>query len=148
MNKLMSITYASLVVLRAMPISKKMRLSKTVPPLACGVPVIYSGWGESAKIISEKCGVVVEPESPLKLASAISNIVDNNVIRDEFSISARKVAELELDWDVIISNWIKILMKYMKKRPQLLKDCQSDNKIAYVFQAKQNYKGFNWLGYS
>ena len=98
-----------------------MRLSKTVPPLACGVPVIYSGWGESAKIISEKkCGVVVEPESPLKLASAISNIVDNNVIRDEFSISARKVAELELDWDVIISNWIKNINEiYEEKTPTI-----------------------------
>src|SRR5262249_51239267 len=44
MTQLMSLTYASLVVLRALKISTKMRLSKAVPPLACGVPIIYAGW--------------------------------------------------------------------------------------------------------
>ena len=41
---LMSVSYAFLVVLRDIPAAKKMRLSKTFPPLACGVPVIYAGW--------------------------------------------------------------------------------------------------------
>src|SRR6185503_18084666 len=43
MPRLMSISYASLVTLRDMPAARKMRLSKAIPPLACGVPVIYAG---------------------------------------------------------------------------------------------------------
>jgi len=121
MHKLMSITYASLVVLRAMPISKKMRLSKTIPPLACGVPVIYSGWGESAKIISDfKCGLVVDPENSLKLANEIKGIIDNQELRNKMSLSARKTAELEFDWNVIISNWIENINDiYDKKLPRI-----------------------------
>ena len=36
MARLMSITFASLVVLRDLPAARKMRLSKAIPPLACG----------------------------------------------------------------------------------------------------------------
>ena len=49
MPQLMSLTYASLVVLRRLQIARKMRLSKAIPPLACGVPLIYAGWGGPAR---------------------------------------------------------------------------------------------------
>jgi len=56
--QLMSIATAALVVLRNSPVSKRMRLAKTFPPMACGKPVIFSGEGESADLIRENgCGL-------------------------------------------------------------------------------------------
>ena len=108
MNQLMSITYASIVVLRSLEISKKMRLSKTIPPLACGVPVIFSGWGETADIIKENnAGIVTEPEDFKMLASAITDLADNPSLRDKYSTSAHKLAKEQFDWENIINEWIK-----------------------------------------
>ncbi len=108
MNQLMSITYASIVVLRSLEISKKMRLSKTIPPLACGVPVIFSGWGETADIIRKNnAGIVTEPEDHAMLASAIINLADNPSIRNEYSISAHTLAKEQFDWENIVNNWLK-----------------------------------------
>ena len=72
MPQLMSLTWASLVVLRKLQIAHKMRLSKAIPPLACGVPLLYAGWGETAEIVErEGVGFCVEPENPTALAAAV-----------------------------------------------------------------------------
>ena len=107
MAKLMSITYASLVVLRDMPISRKMRLSKAIPPLSCGVPVIYAGYGETPEILLENnAGIQVEPESPNKLATAITDIVDNPDFRNTLSINSRELALQQFSWEKIVNDWL------------------------------------------
>ena len=108
MPRLMSITYASLVVLKDMPASRKMRLSKAVPPLACGVPLIYAGRGEAAAIVeSEACGVVVEPERPEKLARAIRELADNPALRNEMGKRARLLAERDFSWKCLVGDWVR-----------------------------------------
>ena len=85
-----------------------MRLSKTIPPLACGVPVIFSGWGETADIIRKNnAGIVTEPEDHEMLASAIINLADDPSIRNEYSISAHTLAKEQFDWENIVNNWLK-----------------------------------------
>jgi colanic acid biosynthesis glycosyl transferase WcaI len=104
---LMSITYASLVVLRDIPAAKKMRLSKTFPPLACGVPVVYAGIGESAEIIEKNgCGIVALPENPASLADAVLQLVDAPERRDTYSKAGLKLIEREFSWTTIVSNWL------------------------------------------
>jgi colanic acid biosynthesis glycosyl transferase WcaI len=49
--QLYSISYASLASLRDMELARKMRLAKIFPSLACGVPVVHSGWGEGAELL-------------------------------------------------------------------------------------------------
>ena len=72
MAELYSITYASIACLKNITVANQMRLSKIFPSLSCEVPVIYSGKGEAANIISlNKCGITVEPENPPELAKAI-----------------------------------------------------------------------------
>ena len=108
MPRLMSITYASLVVLKDMPAAKKMRLSKAIPPLACGVPLIYAGRGESAEIIhKESCGVVVEPERADELALAIRNLADNPETRNEMGKRGRALAESQFSWQFLIGDWLR-----------------------------------------
>jgi glycosyltransferase involved in cell wall biosynthesis len=104
---LMSISYGFVVVLRDIPAAQKMRLSKTFPPLACGVPVIYAGVGESAEIIRNNgCGIVALPENPASLADAVLSLVDAPERRDSFSKAGLKLVEREFSWKTIVSNWL------------------------------------------
>ena len=108
MEKLMSITYASIVVLRALEISKMMRLSKTIPPLSCGVPVLFSGWGETADIIDEyDAGIVCSPEDPKQLADSIEYLADHPEVREQMSLAACQLAETEFDWGNIVNDWVR-----------------------------------------
>lgn len=108
MPRLMSITYASLVVLKKMPAAQKMRLSKAIPPLACGIPIIYAGLGESAEIVrTQKCGVVVEPESPAKLAQAIKELAECPDHRDEMGRRGRLLAEKDFSWRFLVGDWMR-----------------------------------------
>ncbi len=111
-SSLMSITYGFIAVLRNIPVAQKMRLSKIFPPLACGVPVIYSGVGESAEIIRKNgCGIVVPPEDPAALAEAVRALVDSPEHRDAFSKAGRKLVEQEFSWKTIVPNWLKEVEK-------------------------------------
>ena len=107
MPQLMSITCASLVVMKDIPAADKMRLSKTFPPLACGVPVIYSGRGESAEMVVEQhCGLGVAPEAPAELAAAIERLADDPKLRNELGQNGVEFIRRELSWSSIISNWL------------------------------------------
>ncbi len=109
---LMSISFGFIVVLRNIPAAQKMRLSKTFPPLACGVPVIYAGVGESAEIIRNNgCGIVVVPENPALLAEAVVSLVDAPEKRDAFSKAGLKLVEREFSWKTIVSHWLRQLQR-------------------------------------
>ena len=115
MNRLMSITYASLVVLRDMPAASKMRLSKAIPPLACGVPVIYAGHGETPAILRhEGCGIHVPPENPELLANAIVTLADSPEIRARMSPLARQLAEREFSWRKIVRDWTRQVQQIIR----------------------------------
>jgi colanic acid biosynthesis glycosyl transferase WcaI len=104
---LMSITYASLVVLRDLPMTRKMRLSKTIPPISCGVPVIYGGFGETADILkNNNAGIVTDPEDSNKLAAAIIKIADDLNLRKEMSKNCRKLALRDFSWRNIVESWL------------------------------------------
>jgi colanic acid biosynthesis glycosyl transferase WcaI len=111
-SSLMSISYGAIATLRDIPAAQKMRLSKIFPPLACGVPVIYAGVGESADIIRNNgCGLVALPENPTSLADAVLSLVDGPEIRERFSKAGRKLVEREFSWNTIVSNWLRQLKR-------------------------------------
>jgi colanic acid biosynthesis glycosyl transferase WcaI len=110
MAQLMSVTYASLVVMKDIPAADKMRLSKTFPPLACGVPVIYAGYGESADMVREHgCGICTTPEKPAELATAIEHLADDSELRNDLGRHGVDLIERELSWKAIIDNWLQQL---------------------------------------
>lgn len=107
MPRLMSITYASLVVMKDIPTAEKMRLSKTFPPLACGVPVIHSGRGEGADLLVQNdCGIVVPPDRAEELADAIRRLADDRECRDRLGRNGVEFIRRDLAWDKIISSWL------------------------------------------
>ena len=108
MAQLMSITTASLVVLRPLEISKKMRLSKAVPPMACAVPIIYAGWGETADLIRrERVGVTAEPGNADEIAQAIERLAGDSSLAKDLGRRGRELAERELSWGFLVADWIR-----------------------------------------
>tara|TARA_B100000073_G_C23733413_1_gene571530 strand:+ start:974 stop:2242 length:1269 start_codon:yes stop_codon:yes gene_type:complete len=106
MDKLMSITYASIVTLRDVPSARRMRLSKAIPPISCGVPVLYAGYGETLDILLKyKAGIAVEPENPDDLAKKIIKLAYDKDLRAEMSRNCRTLAKENFDWKTIINNW-------------------------------------------
>ena len=108
MAELYSIAYASIASLRNINVAKQMRLSKIFPSLSCEVPVIYVGKGEAANIIiSNNCGITVEPENPTALAKAILSISENENYRNKLGKTGRAMVTEEYSWEIIIKNWLK-----------------------------------------
>jgi glycosyltransferase involved in cell wall biosynthesis len=114
MPELMSITWCALVVLRRLEIATKMRLSKAIPPLACGVPIIYAGWGETADIVSrEGVGICVEPERAGELARAMEQMADDRELRDVMGKRGRLLAERDFSWSLLVENWLRQVERIM-----------------------------------
>ena len=114
MPQLMSITTASLVVLRPLEISKKMRLSKAIPPMACAVPVIFAGWGETAELIArEQVGLTVEPGDPDEMALAIAKLADDATLAKELGQRARLLAERQFSWTFLVADWMRQLERVL-----------------------------------
>jgi colanic acid biosynthesis glycosyl transferase WcaI len=107
MDELYSIAFASIATLRNIEVAKGMRLSKIFPSLSCGVPVIYSGFGEAADLIrTTKCGIVVEPENPMLLAQAIKTLASRPDMRSELGRCGRTLVEREYSWSAIVQRWL------------------------------------------
>ena len=110
MDRLYSISYASIATLRNLDVANQMRLSKVFPSLSCGVPVIYAGLGEAADVIRDnRCGVTVDPENPEKLAAAIEQLASDRVGRDGMGRAGRELVEADYSWKVIVKRWIQEL---------------------------------------
>lgn len=105
--ELFSISHAFVATLRDFPVAKLMRLSKTFPPLAAGVPVIFSGHAESADIIqSAGCGMATPPGDAVALAQAVRTLANNDQLRSDMSERAVKLARNEFAWSAIIDRWL------------------------------------------
>ncbi len=107
MDRLYSIAYASVATLKNIEVARGMRLSKIFPSLSCAVPVIYSGNGEAAELLErERCGVVVPPENPERLAEAIAALASVPGRRDELGRNGRRFVTESYSWETIVRRWM------------------------------------------
>jgi putative colanic acid biosynthesis glycosyltransferase WcaI len=107
MDQLYSIAYGSIATLRNIEVANGMRLSKIFPSLSCGVPVIYSGFGEAADLIrATQCGMVVDPENPALLAQAVKTLASRPEMRSDLGRSGRTLVEREYSWSAIVQRWL------------------------------------------
>jgi len=107
MARCYSIAYASLAVLKDLDVARKMRLAKVFPALSCGVPVVFSGAGETPELLElHEAGVSVRAEDPAALARAIEDLVDDPARRDAMGRAGRGLAENQFSWPVIVERWL------------------------------------------
>ena len=107
---LYSIAWAAVATLRDLPVAKGMRLSKVFPALSSGVPVIYSGAGEAAELLTEhRCGIGTRPEDPNDLAGAMRSLADDPERRTALGRKGRALVEDTYSWSIIVQKWLQQL---------------------------------------
>jgi glycosyltransferase involved in cell wall biosynthesis len=107
MARCYSIAYASIAVLKDIEVARKMRLSKVFPALSCGVPVIFSGAGETPELLERHgTGIAVQAEDPAALARAIEELADDPARRDAMGKAGRELTEKEFSWQAIVRRWL------------------------------------------
>jgi colanic acid biosynthesis glycosyl transferase WcaI len=108
MARCYSIAYASLALLKDIEVARKMRLAKVFPALSCGVPVIFSGAGETPESLERHgAGIGVRAEDPPGLARAIEELADDPDRREAMGRAGRKLAESQFSWRVIVDRWLQ-----------------------------------------
>jgi colanic acid biosynthesis glycosyl transferase WcaI len=102
-----SIARAAIVPLVRSEVTRGARPSKLFPAFASGVPVIYSGEGEGAGIVSDAgAGIVTPPEDPAGIASAMRTLCVDEQLHEEMARNARRLAVEEFDWSPIVEAWL------------------------------------------
>lgn len=99
---------AGFASLKNLPIFEGARPSKVFPIMASAKPVIYSGAGEGARLITEaQAGLVVKPEDSDELAKAILDLVNDPEMVLTMGQNGRNYVETHLCWSALVQAWLK-----------------------------------------
>jgi len=124
-----SITRGALVTLKDQPVHLSARPSKSLPAMASGIPVIFSGVGEMARIITEAdAGMVVPPEQVEPFAQAIVMLADEPALARRLGENGRRLCEQEFGWDKIVQNWLSQMTRQSQQRD--ISECARDIGLA------------------
>jgi colanic acid biosynthesis glycosyl transferase WcaI len=108
-----SITRGALVTLKDQPVHLSARPSKSLPAMASGVPVVFSGLGEMARIISDaNAGMVVAPERVEPLVQSILRLADDAALARELGENGRRHCEKEFGWGKIVQRWLNEMSQH------------------------------------
>lgn len=89
--KLLNYSHIGLATLRNLPFCNGIILVKIFCYMACELPIIMAGNGESREIVeNSKAGFCIEPENPEQLAEAVMMLYRNREKREQFGIAGRE----------------------------------------------------------
>jgi len=107
MPRYWSLSTAALVTLRDMPLFDGARPSKSFPPMASGVPVVFAGRGEMRDLLeARESGIVVPPEDADALATAILRLADEPATASRLGNNARALILDQFSWQTIVQQWL------------------------------------------
>jgi glycosyltransferase involved in cell wall biosynthesis len=102
-----SVATGALVPLKDHAVHQSARPSKALPALASGVPVIFSGRGEMARIISDaEAGLVVPPGQPQAMVNCIVRLTDDAMLARQMGENGRRLCEKEFSWQTVVHRWL------------------------------------------
>lgn len=100
----------AVVMLRDRPIFHGALPTKMLEAMAAGRPVILSAHGEAARLIeSEGAGIVVEPENPTALATAIAELAADPSRRAQLGAAGRRAVEKGFGREAWLDRWCDLL---------------------------------------
>jgi len=110
--RLYSLTLAGLSTFRDSPMLECTRPAKTLPIMACSKPVLFSGAGDTARLITEaKAGIIVAPGDSQGLANAVQYLVNHLDEAAQLGLNGRAYTKKHLEWSQVVSTWTQQLMK-------------------------------------
>ncbi len=96
--------------------------SKIYEAMAAGLPILFSGSGEGAKIIKESnTGLISSPKDFEGLKKNIIEIKNSNELRNKMSVNGRKLAEERFDRNKLIEDFSNKLVN-LKNQGQYSKE--------------------------
>lgn len=102
-----SITRGALVLLKDQPVHLSARPSKALPAMASAVPVLFSGLGEMARIISDaNAGLVAQPERVEPFVQDIIRLADDAALARKLGENGRRLCEQEFSWQKVVQRWL------------------------------------------
>ncbi|GJM40459.1 MAG: glycoside hydrolase [Ardenticatenaceae bacterium] len=80
---------------------------------ATGLPVIASPSGGAAEAVQDgKTGLLVPPNDPEALAKALSKLLEDEALRNEFGRNGRSWVETSMNWDRAGEQFLSVLAKW------------------------------------
>ncbi|WNB92695.1 glycosyltransferase family 4 protein [Bacillus sp. NEB1478] len=117
MPNVFSISDFSIVSLRNIALFQGARPSKIFPALASGVPVLYCGVGESAKLIEDSgSGIIATPEDDQDIAIKMiqcANLTESEY--EKYSLRGREFVCREFSWGRIVDDLLENIQDYKKR---------------------------------
>jgi len=106
--RLYSLAVAGVSTLRKLPLFEGTRPVKMLATMACGKPVLYSGAGEGARLVTEaQAGLIVAPEDAQALAVAIRYLLSHPEEARQWGEHGRAYVEKYLPWSKVVAAWLQ-----------------------------------------
>ena len=84
--------------------------------MACGVPVVATNSGGTPEIVKHgRCGLLVEPDSPIALAAAIRTLLDDAARRLQMGAEGRRLAA-GFDWSNVARQYERVYLDGLNLR--------------------------------
>jgi colanic acid biosynthesis glycosyl transferase WcaI len=109
---------AGLATLRNSALMEGARPAKALAVMGCAKPVIYSGAGEGAALVrTADAGLVVPPEDPRALATAIRRLAKEPDEAARMGANGRRWVEANLSWAALTEAWLAELERALGQDP-------------------------------
>jgi glycosyltransferase involved in cell wall biosynthesis len=109
--RLYHLAFAGLATFRDSPLLECTRPAKILPILAAGKPVLFSGTGEGADLVTKaQAGIVVPPGDGKSLAKAIRDLIEKPDYAEQLGNHGRMYAEKHLQWKILVAAWLQQLL--------------------------------------
>lgn len=87
------------------------RRGSAIAGIACGLPVIAFSGSETTAPITDAGIVLVPPDAPEELNTALVRVLSDGVYRDELAHRSRAASQLHFAWPVIASRFASLLRR-------------------------------------
>ena len=115
-----SIADCGLVPQRKLPLFEGNRPAKMFSAMACAKPIVFSGEGEGACLVSDaRAGLLVPPEDPIAMAAAIREIMTNPSLARELGQNGREFVRSNFTWPLLVRDWLEKLPVSNQLEPPL-----------------------------
>jgi glycosyltransferase involved in cell wall biosynthesis len=110
-----SVARGALVTLKDHAVHQGARPSKSLPAMASGIPVIFSGRGEMARILSDaQAGMVVPPEQTKPLVESILRLTDDIALAHKLGENGRRLCEEQFSWQKVVQRWLEDIARHLE----------------------------------
>jgi colanic acid biosynthesis glycosyl transferase WcaI len=108
--RLWSVADAGFASLRKLKVFEGVRPSKIFPVMGAGKPLLYSGSGETARLIEDAdAGLVAPPEDAAAMAAMFEQLAADRGLAVRLGENGRRYAEQHLSWERLVRDWLEQL---------------------------------------